>query len=67
MCSTAGAIRTPGGNPVTEVPGYNPRFPPEITVGPELVTVDAPKTSKLAAELNCESSVAINFSPFLSA
>src|ERR1700731_2881174 len=39
---------TPGGNPVTELPGLSPRFPVMI-VGPVLVTVEAPKMAKFSA------------------
>ena len=39
---------TPGGNPVTELPGLRPRFPLMI-VGPVLVTVEAPKMAKVSA------------------
>src|ERR1700722_14410347 len=35
----------PGGKPVTEVPGLRPRLP-EMTDGPVLVTVVAPRTEK---------------------
>src|SRR6185503_14417970 len=38
----------PGGNPVTAVPGLNPRSPLTM-VPPVLVTVEAPRTAKLAA------------------
>src|ERR1700736_1625550 len=39
---------TPGGNPVTELPGLSPRFPLMI-VAPVLVTVDEPKMAKVSA------------------
>src|ERR1700719_4064129 len=39
---------TPGGNPVTELPGLSPRSPVMI-VAPVLVTVDAPKMAKVSA------------------
>src|ERR1700693_3438638 len=39
---------TPGGNPVTELPGLSPRFPSMI-VAPVLVTVEPPKMAKLSA------------------
>src|ERR1700720_184854 len=39
---------TPGGNPVTELPGLSARFPTTI-VGPVLVTVEPPKTVTSAA------------------
>jgi hypothetical protein len=48
---TAGGVRVPGPNPVTEDPGLRPRSPPVITVGPALVTVDPARTTKLLAEL----------------
>jgi hypothetical protein len=38
----------PGGKPVIAVPGLTPRSP-TISVGPVLVTVEAPKTAKLSA------------------
>src|SRR5512132_4292415 len=38
----------PGGNPVTEVPGLNPRSP-VTTVGPVFVTVEPARTAKLSA------------------
>jgi hypothetical protein len=38
----------PGGNPVTEIPGLNPRFP-VTTVAPVLVTVEPARTAKLPA------------------
>ena len=41
-------VTTPGGNPVTELPGLSPRFPVTI-VAPVLVTVEAPKMAKLSA------------------
>src|ERR1700730_17375707 len=40
-------ITTPGGNPVTELPGLRPRFPVTI-VAPVLVTVEAPKMAKVS-------------------
>ena len=39
-------LTTPGGKPVTEVPGLRPRSP-LITLGPVFVTVEPPKTAKL--------------------
>ena len=39
---------TPGGNPVTELPGLSPRFPVMI-VAPVLVTVEPPKMAKFSA------------------
>src|ERR1700749_3770105 len=36
---------SPGGKPVMEMPGATPRSPPR-TLGPVLVTVDAPRTAK---------------------
>ena len=39
---------TPGGNPVTEVPGLKPRSP-LTTVEPTLVIVELPRTAKLPA------------------
>src|SRR5580704_1457873 len=39
---------TPGGNPVTELPGLSPRFPVMI-VAPALVTVEPPKMAKFSA------------------
>src|ERR1041385_5640373 len=41
-------LTIPGGNPVTAVPGLNPRSPPTV-VPPVLVTVEAARTAKLAA------------------
>jgi len=41
-------VTVPGGNPVTEVPGYKPRSPPMV-LGPVLVTVVPARTPKLAA------------------
>src|SRR4029079_715059 len=41
-------VTTPGGKPVTAVPGLRPRSPVTI-VGPVLVTVEAPTTAKLDA------------------
>ncbi len=38
----------PGGNPVTALPGLTPRFPLTM-VAPVLVTVEPPRTAKLAA------------------
>src|ERR1017187_8965236 len=38
----------PGGNPVIERPGQTPKSP-LMTLGPVLVTVEAPRTPKLAA------------------
>src|SRR5205807_6212713 len=40
---------TPGGNPVTAVPGLTPRSPVTI-VAPVLVTVEPARTAKLAAD-----------------
>src|ERR1700720_2000053 len=39
---------TPGGNPVTELPGLSARFPVTI-VAPVLVTVEAPKMATFSA------------------
>ncbi len=44
-----GAFTTPGGKPVTAVPGLTPRLPPSITVEPVLVTVEPARTAKPAA------------------
>jgi len=44
-------MSSPGGNPVIAVPGLTPRSP-VMTVGPVLVTVDAPNTAKLCAVPN---------------
>jgi hypothetical protein len=52
-CIVAGGTTTPGGKPTSEVPGYNPRFPPMITVFPEFVTVELPRTAKFAADASC--------------
>jgi hypothetical protein len=52
-CVTAGGVTTPGGNPVMEVPGYNPRLPPAITVFPEFVTVELARIAKLSADASC--------------
>ena len=52
MCITAGGISVPGGNPVTALPGLSPRFPPLMMVAPVLVTVEAARTSKFAADPN---------------
>src|SRR5579863_7059380 len=52
MCITAGAVSVPGGNPVTALPGLNPRSPPRTMVGPVLVTVEPARISKLAADPN---------------
>src|SRR6476660_8013677 len=41
-------VTIPGGKPVTEVPGLRPRSP-LMTVGPVLVTVEAPTTPKVEA------------------
>ena len=49
---TAGAMSVPGGNPVTEVPGLSPRFPPAMVVGPVLVTVEPARTLKFPAVPN---------------
>lgn len=54
---------TPGGNPVTEVPGNNPRLPVS-TVAPEFVTVLPASTLKADAESSNESSVAMLFFRF---
>src|ERR1700730_8301618 len=43
------AVTLPGGKPVIDVPGLTPTSP-VMTVGPVLVTVEAPKTAKLFAE-----------------
>src|SRR5580698_8932262 len=46
MCVTP--VTVPGGKPVTEEPGSNPRLP-VITLGPVLVTVDPARTVKFSA------------------
>src|SRR5665811_2258297 len=43
-----GGVTTPGGKPVTAVPGLTPRFP-TMMLEPVLVTVEPPRTPKLAA------------------
>jgi hypothetical protein len=46
-------MSTPGGNPVTEVPGLSPRSPPEIVVGLLVfVTVLPARTLKFPAVSN---------------
>src|SRR6185503_18768341 len=42
-------LTVPGGNPVTAVPGLNPRSP-LIVVGPVLVTVEAARTTNVLAD-----------------
>lgn len=44
-------VTVPGGKPVTALPGLTPRSP-FTTVGPVLVTVEAPSTAKLCAAPN---------------
>src|ERR1041385_8845320 len=46
MCNVP--MRTPGGKPVTEMPGLNPRSP-VMLLGPALVTVEAPRTANTPA------------------
>src|ERR1700719_5344068 len=41
-------VTTPGGNPVTALPGVKPRSP-EMRVGPVLVTVLPPRTANVDA------------------
>jgi hypothetical protein len=41
-------LMVPGGKPVTELPGLNPRSP-VTTVGPVFVTVEPARTAKLSA------------------
>src|SRR5687768_17514585 len=53
---------TPGGNPVTAVPGLTPTFPLTV-VAPVLVTVDPPRTPKLCAvprEICAKAGMAVN-------
>src|SRR6478736_10274798 len=50
--NTAGAIRVPGGKPVTALPGLSPTLPPAIVVGPVLVTVEPAMASKFATDPN---------------
>ena len=53
-CITAGGVSSPGGNPVTEVPGLSTRSPPVIVVPGVgvLVTVEPARTLKFPAVSN---------------
>src|ERR1041385_2408158 len=46
MCNVP--MRTPGGKPVTEMPGLNPRSP-VMLLAPAFVTVEAPRTANTPA------------------